>query len=181
MSDLLNRLTPWPLYALLASLGLLAVAHAFEHFGGLAPCALCLKQREAYWIAAGVSAVALILERWRKDRAALRAMNALLVVAFMAGAVVAGFHAGVEQKWWPGLPTCAGGRLDPATDLLGALQGPMNAARCDEIPWAFAGISMAGWNMVAALVLAGLSLHATFSAKANCDSMGEPDSEGLEP
>ncbi|MCU0881292.1 MAG: disulfide bond formation protein B [Hyphomonadaceae bacterium] len=181
MSDFLDRLTPWPLFALIASLTLLAIAHAFEHFGGMAPCALCLKQREAYWIAAAVAAVALILERWRQDPAALRAMNALLVVAFMAGAVVAGFHAGVEQKWWPGLATCVGGELDPDTDLLSALQGPMNAARCDEIPWAFAGISMAGWNMVAALILAGLSLRATFRAQAERDTFGEPDSEGLEP
>ena len=31
------------------SLALLGAAHAFERFGGLAPCNLCLKQREVYW------------------------------------------------------------------------------------------------------------------------------------
>jgi disulfide bond formation protein DsbB len=179
MTSLFNRLSPWPLYALIASLSLLAIAHGFEHFGDMAPCALCLKQREAYWIAAGVSAVALVIGRWRPNRAALRSMNALLVVAFAAGAVVAGFHAGVEQKWWPGLATCVGGALAPETDLLAALQGPMNAARCDEIPWAFAGLSMAAWNMLAALILAGLSLRATF-ANASAGNFNEPDSEALQ-
>ena len=45
----------WPAAALLASAAMLAVAHAFETFGGLEPCHLCLQQRTAYWIAGGVA------------------------------------------------------------------------------------------------------------------------------
>ncbi|MEL7133890.1 MAG: disulfide bond formation protein B, partial [Pseudomonadota bacterium] len=32
--------------------------------------------------------------------------------------------------------------------------------RCDEIAWQLAGISMAGWNMILSLVLAGLWIAA---------------------
>ena len=38
----------WPFFALLASAAMLAVAHGFETFGHLAPCHLCLKQREGH-------------------------------------------------------------------------------------------------------------------------------------
>ena len=50
----------WPWVALLASAALLGIAHAFETFGHLAPCELCLKQRELYWLAAGIAGLELI-------------------------------------------------------------------------------------------------------------------------
>jgi disulfide bond formation protein DsbB len=161
---LLDRLNPWPLYALIASLAMLAAAHAFETFGQMAPCALCLKQREAYWIVAGVSVVALAVQRWRSDAAALRALNALIFVGFAAGAVVAGFHAGVEQKWWPGLASCAGTALSADVDLLAALEAPSKAAGCDTIPWSMLGLSMAAWNMLISLGLAAISLRKVLAA-----------------
>ena len=46
----------WRFCALLASILMLAVAHGFQTFGGFAPCELCLRQREAYWVAAGIAA-----------------------------------------------------------------------------------------------------------------------------
>lgn len=161
---LIDRLNPWPLYALIASLAILAAAHAFETFGQMAPCALCLKQREAYWIVVGVSIVALMVERWRNDAAALRALNALIFVGFAAGAVVAGFHAGVEQKWWPGLASCAGTALSADVDLLAALEAPSKAAGCDAIPWSMLGLSMAAWNMLISLGLAAISLRKVLAA-----------------
>ena len=43
MNTLLRQ---WPAAAFLASAAMLAIAHAFETFGGLAPCTLCLQQRD---------------------------------------------------------------------------------------------------------------------------------------
>ena len=51
----------WLWMALLASAFLLAIAHAFETFGGLAPCLLCLQQRTVYWVAIAVAAVGLLV------------------------------------------------------------------------------------------------------------------------
>ena len=45
----------WPFIALLASALMLAVAHAFESFGGYMPCQLCLRQREVYWVAGSLA------------------------------------------------------------------------------------------------------------------------------
>ena len=54
-------LARWPLVAALVSAAMLAIAHAFERFGGLAPCTLCLRQREVYWVALAVGLVGFAL------------------------------------------------------------------------------------------------------------------------
>jgi disulfide bond formation protein DsbB len=155
----------WPLLAGLASLALLAAAHGFERFAGLEPCALCLHQREAHWVTTFVGLLGFGALVMRPHREAASALSFLLAAGFLAGAAIAGFHAGVELKWWPGLPECGiggGGALD-TTDLLASLSGPQRIVRCDEVPWAFAGISMAGWNMLASLALGAVSLAAAFN------------------
>jgi disulfide bond formation protein DsbB len=154
----------WPVIALFSSLVMLAAAHGFERFGGLAPCALCHTQREVYWGAAALAAAALLAGRFWSQAWAARAFNLLLGVAFLAGAVVAAYHVGVENKWWPGPAVCAGGGsgLDGLTpeSLTEALTGAVTVVRCDAVAWSFLGLSMAGWNAAASLVLAGLSVLA---------------------
>lgn len=155
-------LAQWPWIALASSLSMLAIAHGFERFGGLAPCALCLHQREAYWIAAAIATLALLARRMEGAELTNRALNLLLTFAFVGGAIVAGFHMGVEYKWWPGLPSCTAASSGAVpTDLLGALNQPLHVVGCDEAPWIFLGLSMAGWNMLISLKLAiysGLSV-----------------------
>jgi disulfide bond formation protein DsbB len=151
----------WPLVALGASVAMLLTAHGFERIGHMPPCALCLHQREAYWTAISISALALVASRFGADALGARAFNLLLAFAFAAGASVAGFHVGVEQHWWPGLATCAsGGNVEAAQDILGALSKPMDAPACDAIAWSFLGLSMAGWNLLISLALATMSLLA---------------------
>lgn len=154
----------WPLLAGLASAALLAGAHAFEHFGRMAPCALCLHQREAHWVTFAVGLVGWLLLVVRPGREGASAVSMLLAAGFLAGSVIAGFHSGVELKWWPGLPSCAGGTgtID-FENFAAALNQPVTSARCDEIPWSFAGISMAGWNMLISLTLGAISLRAAFT------------------
>lgn len=149
----------WPWAALLASVALLAVAHAFETFGHMAPCELCLKQRTLYWIAIAMAASGLIWRALAGRRDPTRWINLLLALIFLAEAGVAVYHAGVEWKVWPGPLSCSGGatRVDPAA-LERLLSGAkMGVPACDKAAWVFAGISMAGWNAVAAVVLTVLS------------------------
>lgn len=154
--------TKWPLIAGGASLAMLAAAHSFERFGNMPPCALCLHQREAYWAAAGVAVFAVFVTRFRKDTSGARGFTFLLACAFGAGALIAGFHVGVELKWWPGLAECAsGGNFEVSGDLLGALGKPMEVPACDKVAWSMLGVSMAGWNMLISLGLAGMSVIAT--------------------
>ena len=156
-------LARWPLVALIASALMLATAHAFETFGHMIPCALCLRQREVYWAAMGVAAACVVLGRFREGRPLAPWGAGLLAAIFLLGAGVAGFHAGVEWHWWPGPTTCTGGggAVD-ASDLAAALGGkPIGAPSCDRAAWVFAGLSMAGWNAIASLLLAAGSVVAT--------------------
>jgi disulfide bond formation protein DsbB len=143
------------LVAALSSASLLAGAHLFESVGGLAPCPLCLDQREAHWTGlalavAGVFAGAAL--KWR--RAAIATAGACaLVYLFSAG--LAFYHSGVEFHFWPGPATCSGGGpVDLGGGSLADVLGEKPAGpSCTEAAWRFLGVSMAGYNM---LISAGL-------------------------
>lgn len=159
MTLILDR---WRLSALIAAAALLAIAHGFQTFGGYQPCTLCLRQREVYWVAAGFALVAMAVVRTPAGARLKTLSNLLLGAIFLVGAAVAVYHAGAEWKFWPGPTACSGGGVGVNADAMAALVGggQIRAARCDEAPWVFLGLSMAGWNAAAAAVLATLSLAA---------------------
>ncbi|WP_299294238.1 disulfide bond formation protein B [uncultured Tateyamaria sp.] len=135
------------------SLALLLGAFAFQHLGGLAPCKMCIWQRYPHVIAIAIGALALFV-----PAPALLALGAL---AALATAGVGGYHVGVEQGWWEGPSTCTSGpvgSLDADALFDQIMTAPL--VRCDDIAWEFAGLSMAGWNMVLSLGLALLWVQA---------------------
>jgi len=153
----------WRFFALIASAAMLAIAHAFQTFGGLAPCELCLKQRTVYWVAGAVGAVAMVLVRLPGGPRLREASCWLLGLLFLAGAGIAGYHAGVEWKFWPGPQECSGGGAVSVAALKALLNGAgQKMPACDHPAWVFAGLSMAGWNTIASLILAGLSVAAAW-------------------
>ena len=157
----------WPWIALFASAALLAIAHAFETFGHLAPCELCLKQREVYWLALGVAGAGLIWRRLARGFDPTMLVTIVLAAAFLLETSVAVYHAGVEWKFWPGPMACTGGatRVDPA-ELNRLLSGAkMGIPACDRPAWVFLGLSMAGWNALAAAALTVGSLSAALGAR----------------
>ncbi|OHB29175.1 MAG: disulfide bond formation protein DsbB [Phenylobacterium sp. RIFCSPHIGHO2_01_FULL_69_31] len=167
-----NALRPfldrWRLVAVLVAAGMLATAHAFETFGGYAPCTLCLRQREVYWTILGLGLAFMVAvrlpggPRWRE------ATCWVLGLLFLLGCGVAVYHAGAEWKFWPGPQACAsGGAAVNGADLSAFLEGAkVKPPACDEAPWVFAGLSMAGWNAVISLILAGLSALAAVRERA---------------
>ena len=138
------------LIALLGSGGLLAGAFAFQYIGGLAPCQLCLWQRWPH-AAAVLIGLLLLATGWR----GLAWAGAL---AALATAGIGVFHVGVEQAWWEGLASCTAGSIAgiSAADLLNPAVDVAAPVRCDAIAWQMLGISMAGWNVIVSLGLAGL-------------------------
>lgn len=136
------------------SLALLGGALAFQYLGGLAPCHLCLLQRWPHAAAILIGALALALP------GRLLPLAGAVAAATTAGIGV--FHAGVEQKWWPGPDTCTSGDISglTATDLTQQLLSNTTVVLCDQIAWAMAGISMAGWNAILSAVLVGFWLLA---------------------
>ena len=153
------------LAAAAASGALLAGAHLFEKVGGLAPCALCLDQREAHWTALALAVVGIgvgAASRWR--RAAIATAAACALVYFVS-AGLALYHAGVENHYWPGPATCSGG--GPVDIGEGSLADILNqkpdAPSCSEAAWRLLGVSMAGYNL---LISAGLFAFCLIAASA---------------
>ena len=135
----------------LAALGsalLLGGALAFQYIGGLAPCKMCIWQRWPHAIA-----IALALVWAVRSNKAIIWLGALVV---LAGAAIGGYHAGVEMGVFSGPDSCTSGPIaDVSAEQLleQILEAPV--VRCDEVAWSLLGISMAGWNAIASLVLAG--------------------------
>ena len=130
---------------------------------GFEPCELCLKQRTPYYAALPLATAAIFLARDRR-LAATKALLAALAALFFASAIFAGYHAGVEWRFWPGPADCTGDFVKPATmeDFRKQLQ-QTRVVRCDEPSLRILGLSLADLNV---FVSAGLSLIASLGASA---------------
>ena len=153
--------------ALLLALATILAALAFERFGGYAPCPLCLMQRWAYYagIPALFLALVLVAAEWPRFAALLFFAVAL---GFLANAGLGIYHSGIEWAFWPGPDTCTAD-LKPLGSGAGGLLdklGDTKVVRCDQAPWRFAGLSFAGWNVVASFVVFIAALQAAFGASA---------------
>src|SRR5262245_20944830 len=136
-------------------------AWIFQYGFGYPPCPLCLDQRIPYYVAIPLGAlVAAVAVRGapRLQRWVVTGGLAVLALAMLIGAALAIYHAGIEWKWWAGPQDCSG-PLDPlgSGDLLRRLQ-TINIVRCDEAPWRFLGLSLAGYNVLISLALAAVAI-----------------------
>jgi len=161
MSEPLIRTAPWLLA--LASGAVLAGALAAQHLGGIEPCSLCLYQRWPHAAAVVLALAALPAPPGGRVRAALLGLAG---IALLAGAGIAAYHVGVEQHWWAGTAAC--GSAAPAgsgsvADLRAQLW-EQPAVPCDVVPWSLFGLSLAGFNALLSLALAGFALTAAVRA-----------------
>lgn len=153
--DSLNWPRLVPLAIMAASVGALGTAYVAEYAFGLEPCPLCLYQRVPYGVTLALGLAALVVP-WGAIRAAA---VALAGAAFLIGAAIAVHHVGVERHWWASVAAC-GGALPPdmtVAELRAALAGPP-AKPCDAVDWTLFGVSMAGYNAVVSIFLAGAAL-----------------------
>ncbi len=130
--------------AFLVSASLLAGAYGFQYIGGLAPCDLCWTQRYAHMAILALSGAGLLIKH------GLNIFSWATVIALDVSFAVAGYHAGVEQKWWQGPDTCTSAGIDTGVDMETLFDNMMesNIVSCGEIPWQMFGISMAGYNFL---------------------------------
>ena len=150
---------------LFAAAVVIGTALAFERFGGYAPCPLCLQQRYAYY--AGIPALFAALVLVSAERPRMGATVFLVVaLAFLANAGLGTYHAGVEWKFWAGPATCDASAVQPLSTGGGFLKdlATTRVIRCDEAPWQFLGLSFAGWNVLACLLLAAGAVSAAAKA-----------------
>jgi disulfide bond formation protein DsbB len=131
----------------------------FFQFGlGLKPCPLCLEQRYPYYFAIPLAGMVLLGTSVGTKRRVLLAALFTIMLGMLWNAGLGTYHAGVEWKWWAGPTDCSGelGALGSTTDLLNQLQS-ISVVRCDEAAWRFLGVSLAGYNVLIALALAGVA------------------------
>lgn len=138
------------LIAAAGSLALLLGAFGFQALG-YAPCKMCLWQRWPHGAAIAIGGLVLLFGP----------LTLLGIAGGLAALTTSGigvYHTGVERGWWEGPTSCtgAGDTLSgmSGTDLL-SVDVPVDIVMCDEVAWAFAGLSMASWN---ALLSFGLAL-----------------------
>ena len=138
-----SRLGQARLLALLVPAGLLGGALFSQYVGGLYPCEMCYWQRWPHGAAILLALGALVspLESPRT-----RPLVLLAALAVAISGLIGVYHAGVELGLWEGITLCTTGG---ATSLEEILNVPL--VRCDQVQWAFLGISMAGWNALISL------------------------------
>jgi len=137
---------------------ILGTAFVLEYGFDIAPCILCLYQRAAPTVVAVLAVVAawpMVPARWA------RMLVGLIALAFVANAVLAGYHVGVEQHWWAGTDACGGAPTlsSNLADLRAGLEHP-DVVPCDTVAWSFLGLSVAGYNMILSVLLAGAAVWA---------------------
>ena len=149
------------LVALLLPLGLLGGALGSQYVGGLVPCEMCYWQR---WPHGAAILLALLAFTAPPASRRSRALTLLAAAAIAISGAIGIYHAGVELGIFEGLTTCtatAGGAT--TADLLNEIM-KVPLVRCDQVQFAFLGISMAGWNAI--LSLGGAALIARLALRA---------------
>jgi disulfide bond formation protein DsbB len=137
---------------LAASALALGAALLSQYWGGLSPCELCLLQRWPWWIAIAVAGAAWLTG----GRLKLTIPAILLAAVFVCGAGIAFYHVGVEQHWFAGPSACTAGGADATSvDALRAQLLGKQPVMCDQVQWSLLGISLAGWNLLASMAMAG--------------------------
>lgn len=128
----------------------------FQHIGGYIPCKLCLEQREPYYLAIPVAALAVILAYRGVPAWLTRALIAIVGLLLLWTMALGIYHSGVEWAWWPGPTDCGGPLAGPsksAGDLFDSL-ARTHPPSCAEAAGRFLGLSFAGWNVLASLGMA---------------------------
>jgi disulfide bond formation protein DsbB len=144
----------------IAMAGVVGAALAFQYVGGYIPCKLCLEQRWPYYIGAPLMALAALsaANGWPLTRMLLVIGAALMGYGFY----LAVYHSGVEWAFWPGPTDCAAVATNIETDA-GNLLESMNATHppsCDKAALRILGLSMAGWNAIASVILMSVAVRA---------------------
>jgi disulfide bond formation protein DsbB len=131
----------------------------FQYVLNLPPCPLCLEQRNAYYISVPLAALLWLGAGHGAARKVLLLGFLVVAVVMLWNTGLAAYHAGVEWKFWPGPQDCSGpiNNFGTTQDMLKQL-GNISLVRCDAAAWRFLGLSLAGWDVLVSLGLAGIAL-----------------------
>jgi disulfide bond formation protein DsbB len=142
-----------------ACVGMLAFAYYLQFAKGIEPCPLCILQRAAVAaIGLGFLSAALHhpLHRWA----------AYLYGGVIAAIALAGESVAVRQVWLQHTPESMRPACGPGIEFLLNTFGPLEGLRrifhgsgeCGTVDWTFLSLSIAEWNLITFVVLAGYAL-----------------------
>jgi disulfide bond formation protein DsbB len=155
LAGLTTPRTAGALLALVSALGL-AGALVIQFVLGEAPCELCIWERYPHLVVVGLGLLAWF---WQP-----RLLLATIGLVLFGSAVLAAYHVGIEQGIWALPASClAGQQAGSVTELRALLQEAPPA--CDQVSVRFAGLSLAAWNGLASLAMAGFAFAALLRAR----------------
>ncbi|MCJ8309989.1 MAG: disulfide bond formation protein B [Rhizobiaceae bacterium] len=161
------------LASILVLVGMVVVigsALGFEHIGGYAPCALCLEQRVPYYWGIPIAAVGSTAALFAGPAWLTRGLLAVVTLCLLITAYLGVYHSGVEWGFFAAPESCGAGLSATSSDASNLLES-LSIAKppsCADAAGRFLGLSFAGWNVVAAGILAAIAFRgATGPAKLN--------------
>ena len=131
---------------------LLGGALLSQHAFGLPPCELCFWQRWPH-----LGAILIGLMGLTATGISRRAAVLFAAVAVAVSGIVGVFHAGVEQNLWRSPFGCTAVDIGTSGDFLRDMMAAP-VVRCDVAAWDLFGISLAGYNAIFSLLIAGGAL-----------------------
>lgn len=155
----------------LLALGMAATvgsALGFEHIGGYIPCMLCLLEREPYYYGIPVAAAAFLSSLLGAPSWLTRLLLAVAGIMMIVGAGMGVYHSGVEWHFWEGPTTCST-TVNAVTTNAGNLLDDLNTIKgpsCTDAAGRFLGLSFAGWNVIASVILAAIAFIGLRAKKA---------------
>ncbi|RCW26042.1 disulfide bond formation protein DsbB [Ciceribacter lividus] len=156
--------------AVLTTLGMAFVvgsALAFEHIGGYIPCALCLLQRNPYYLGIPVGILAILAAVLNLPSWITRGLLAVVMILMIVGGGLGVYHSGVEWGFWEGPASCSVGGAAPAAgsgDILNQLNS-VKGPSCTEATLRVLGLSFAGWNVIGSVILAAIAAWGVFGKR----------------
>ena len=139
-------------------------ALAFQYIGGYIPCKLCYEQRIPYYIGVPVMVLALLASVLKLPAWVSRVLLAIGGLLMLYGLYLGVYHSGVEWGWWPGPTDCTdvAGPVDTGGNgVLDALDKFVPPS-CDKAALRILGLSLAGWQAIAALILSAVAFKGAF-------------------
>jgi disulfide bond formation protein DsbB len=139
------------------SLALILGALGFQYLAGIPPCEMCHWQRWPH-IAAAIVGLGggLYVRSGFIGEGIARPLAWCTVFLIAAGGLLGVYHAGVEWHWWPGPQACTGNAFHFNG---GTLDLNARVVQCDIAAWRLFGLSLAGYNAIISLTVAGIGAY----------------------
>lgn len=167
VSDTARRPMRTALFLAIAMAATVGSALGFQYIGGYIPCKLCYEQRIPYYVGIPLMVLAVLASLVKLPAWTTRALLVIVGLLMVYGLYLGVYHSGVEWAWWPGPTDCTNvaGPVDTGGNgVLDALDKFVPPS-CDKAALRILGLSLAGWNAIASLILAAVAFRGALSRR----------------